>query len=195
MHPHNLTHSVAARLDILSHSTKLSLHGTCLSLFPVWLVDSPSRFHPNLTASLTKLGNPPNLLNLGVGLKPSKPLASPNARAGQTHSLRVMWLGPITDAEQMPTCSRWTWPTDGHPGSPWDALIRPLHLSPPEMKGRGSQVQQNSSRFHTIPSHPESGQVGGWRHDLPFFCSYSVITHMQRVFVSRLTNLTLNAII
>lgn len=77
MHPHNLIHSVAARLDILSHSTKLSLHGTCSNLFPVWLVGKrglTSSFHPNLTSSLTKLGDPPNLLNLGVGSKPSKPL-------------------------------------------------------------------------------------------------------------------------
>lgn len=48
MHPDNLIHSVAARLDILNHSTKLSLHGTCLNLFPVWLVGKsglPSSFH------------------------------------------------------------------------------------------------------------------------------------------------------
>lgn len=71
MHPDNLILSVAARFDILSHSTQLSLHGTCLNLFPVWFTFQLS---PNLNSSLNKLEDPPNLPNLGVGSKPSKTL-------------------------------------------------------------------------------------------------------------------------
>lgn len=150
---------------------------------------------PNLTSSLNKLEDPPNLPNLGVGVKAIKDPGdreSPNARAGQAHSLRVMWLGPITDAEQMPTCSCWTWPTIGHTGSTWGALIRPLHLSPREAKAWGSQERQHSSRFHSIPSLARL--ENGVMIKLPVFSSYSVIAHTQWLVLSRLTNLTSNAL-
>lgn len=110
----------------------------------------------------------PDKPDLGVGSKSSKPPetgrvlkeASEQIWAGQARSLRIMCLGPITDTEQMPTCSRWTWTISGHPGSPWGALIRPFHLSLGVAKGGRGQEREHSSKFH-----PESGRVGGERHE------------------------------
>ncbi|RXN31082.1 hypothetical protein ROHU_017318 [Labeo rohita] len=51
------------------------------------------------------------------------------------------------------------------------------------------QIPRYSIPFRSLARLEDGGMIKP-----PFFSSYSVITHTQRVFVSRLTNLTLNAL-
>lgn len=76
-----------------------------------------------------------------------------NKNGGQEHWPEQIWAGRVIvhhgkatrlstikeDMKQMPTCSCWTWLGSGHTGSPWGALIHPLHLLPGDVKGSDGQ--------------------------------------------------------
>lgn len=159
--PSHHFHSQVWSLDIFSYS----LHTYCSHKDEITAIPSPASRHqlavndltldsnktlihlqvrgtvfyiPEMTSSTVGEINAPGNKNRGQEHWPQCP-EQVWARRAIVHHGKATRLSTIKDMKQMPTCSCWTWLGSRRTGSPWGALIHPLHLLPREEKGRDGQ--------------------------------------------------------